>query len=75
MECSKYFGIHTEMVTPADMKSLHPSMNTDDLLGGIISPHDGTLDPAGWCEGLVRAAKMNRAKVTLYLLAYHSILC
>ena len=52
------------MVIPADIKSLHPSMNTDDLLGGIFSPHDGTLDPAGWCEGLVRAAKMNGAKVT-----------
>ncbi|CAO2587650.1 Sarcosine dehydrogenase, mitochondrial [Lemmus lemmus] len=38
-------------------------MNVDDLYGTLYVPHDGTMDPAGTCTTLTRAAVARGAKV------------
>lgn len=51
------------MLTPSDIRNLYPIMNTEDVLGGLYNADDGSLDPAGYCEGLTRAAKLRGAQV------------
>lgn len=38
-------------------------MNVDDLYGTLYVPKDGTMDPAGTCTTLSRAASARGAKV------------
>ena len=42
-------------------------MNVKDIYGTLYSPADGTIDPAGYCTALVRAATKLGAKVTEFL--------
>ncbi len=38
-------------------------MNVSDVYASLYSPSDGTIDPAGYCAALTRAAKSRGAKV------------
>ena len=38
-------------------------MNVSDIYGTLYSPRDGTIDPAGYCSALTRAASRLGAKV------------
>lgn len=51
------------MLSPAETKALYPLMNVDDLYGTLYVPHDGTMDPAGTCTTLARAATARGAQV------------
>lgn len=51
------------MLSPAETKALYPLMNVDDLYGTLYVPHDGTMDPAGTCTTLSRAATARGAQV------------
>lgn len=51
------------MLSPAETKSLYPLMNVDDLYGTLYVPQDGTIDPAGTCTALTRAAVARGAQV------------
>lgn len=51
------------MLSPAETKDLYPLMNVDDLYGTLYVPKDGTMDPAGTCTTLSRAASARGAKV------------
>ena len=51
------------MLSPAETKDLYPLMNVDDLYGTLYVPKDGTMDPAGTCTTLSRAATARGAKV------------
>lgn len=39
-------------------------MNVDDVYGTLYSPEDGTIDPAGYCAALSKAARQRGAKVS-----------
>ena len=52
------------MLSPAETKDLYPLMNVDDLYGTLYVPKDGTMDPAGTCTTLTRAASARGATVT-----------
>jgi len=58
-----YYGIESSVVSPAEAKKIHPLLNVDDVYGGIYSPTDGTLDPAGLTNAYAKAAKGLGAKV------------
>ena len=58
------------MLSTCELKERYPVMDTQGVLAGLYSPHDGSLDPAGWCEALVRAAKMNGAQVKVCFFLY-----
>lgn len=51
------------MLSPAETKDLYPLMNVDDLYGTLYVPKDGTMDPAGTCTTLSRAASARGATV------------
>jgi len=59
----KAFGIESFVLDPSETKKLYPLMNVDDIYGTLYSPNDGTVDPAGFCTALTRAATRAGARV------------
>lgn len=59
----KVYGVESYVLSPKETKDLYPLMNVDDLYGTLYSPGDGTIDPAGYCTALARAATKDGAKV------------
>ena len=43
----KYLGNESRIVTPAEIKDIHPHLATDILAGGVYVPGDGSVDPTG----------------------------
>ncbi|KAF4016835.1 hypothetical protein G4228_007993 [Cervus hanglu yarkandensis] len=63
MSLGKVYGIESHVLSPGETKALYPLMNVEDLYGTLYVPHDGTMDPAGTCTSLVRAATAQGAQV------------
>ncbi|XP_039618685.1 sarcosine dehydrogenase, mitochondrial [Polypterus senegalus] len=63
MTLGKVYGIESYVLSPAETKDLYPLMNVDDLYGTLYVPKDGTMDPAGTCTTLTRAAAAKGATV------------
>ncbi|XP_044000747.1 sarcosine dehydrogenase, mitochondrial [Gambusia affinis] len=63
MSLGKVYGIESYVLSPAETKDLYPLMNIDDLYGTLYVPKDGTMDPAGTCTTLSRAATARGALV------------
>uniref|UniRef100_A0A8C4WCW2 Sarcosine dehydrogenase n=1 Tax=Gopherus evgoodei TaxID=1825980 RepID=A0A8C4WCW2_9SAUR len=63
MSLGKVYGIESYVLSPAETKDLYPHMNVDDLYGTLYVPKDGTMDPAGTCTTLSRAATTRGASV------------
>ncbi|XP_012689588.1 sarcosine dehydrogenase, mitochondrial [Clupea harengus] len=63
MSLGKVYGIESYVLSPAETKDLYPLMNVDDLYGTLYVPKDGTMDPAGTCTVLSRAATARGATV------------
>uniref|UniRef100_A0A673APW3 Sarcosine dehydrogenase n=1 Tax=Sphaeramia orbicularis TaxID=375764 RepID=A0A673APW3_9TELE len=63
MSLGKVYGIESYVLSPAETKDLYPLMNVDDLYGTLYVPKDGTMDPAGTCTTLTRAASARGAMV------------
>ncbi|MEQ2218510.1 hypothetical protein XENOCAPTIV_004185, partial [Xenoophorus captivus] len=61
MSLGKVYGIESYVLSPAETKDLYPLMNIDDLYGTLYVPKDGTMDPAGTCTTLSRAASARGA--------------
>lgn len=64
LQLGKVYGIEAHVLSPAETKDLYPLMNVGDLCGTLFVPKDGTMDPAGTCTTLVRAATARGALVT-----------
>uniref|UniRef100_A0A2K5JUR0 FAD dependent oxidoreductase domain-containing protein n=1 Tax=Colobus angolensis palliatus TaxID=336983 RepID=A0A2K5JUR0_COLAP len=63
MSLGKAYGVESHVLSPAETKTVYPLMNVDDLYGTLYVPHDGTMDPAGTCSTLARAATARGAQV------------
>ncbi|XP_018084950.1 sarcosine dehydrogenase, mitochondrial isoform X2 [Xenopus laevis] len=63
MSLGKVYGVESYVLSPAQTKDLYPLMNVDDLYGTLYVPKDGTMDPAGTCTTLARAATARGAQV------------
>ncbi|XP_005408513.1 PREDICTED: sarcosine dehydrogenase, mitochondrial isoform X1 [Chinchilla lanigera] len=63
MSLGKAYGVESHVLSPAETKALYPLMNVDDLYGTLYVPQDGTMDPAGTCTTLARAAVARGAQV------------
>lgn len=63
LQLGKVYGIESHVLSPAETKDLYPLMNVDDLYGTLYVPKDGTMDPAGTCTTLARAATARGATV------------
>ena len=44
---SKYLKNESRLVSPAEIKDIHPYLATEKLIGGIYVPEDGSVDPTG----------------------------
>ncbi|QEL27359.1 FAD-binding oxidoreductase (plasmid) [Bosea sp. F3-2] len=53
----KSLGANVELHDAAELKALYPSMNVEDLGGGVRSPDDGWMDPHSVLMGLRRKVK------------------
>lgn len=62
-QLGKVYGIESYVLSPAETKELYPLMNVEDLYGTLYVPKDGTMDPAGTCTTLSRAATARGATV------------
>lgn len=56
-ETGKYFGIESHVLSPSEVKKVHPLLRVDDIYGGVYSPGDGTIDPTSICNAYAKAAK------------------
>ncbi|XP_067825548.1 sarcosine dehydrogenase, mitochondrial-like [Heptranchias perlo] len=63
MSLGKVYGIESHVLSPAETKDLYPLMKVGDLYGTLYVPTDGTMDPAGTCSTLARAATARGALV------------
>ena len=44
---SKYVKNESRMVSPNEIKEIHPLLKTEEILGGLYVPADGSVDPTG----------------------------
>ena len=61
----RYMGLDTEIVGPAEIRSLSPITNVEGVLGALYDPLDGHLDPSGTTQAYAKAARANGAEIYL----------
>jgi glycine cleavage system aminomethyltransferase T/glycine/D-amino acid oxidase-like deaminating enzyme len=57
------FDLECEMLEPAGIKERYPIMATDDLLGGIWLPGDGSVNPSDVTASLAKGARNRGARI------------
>lgn len=60
---AKTIGVNVKFLTPADIKTLWPMCVTDGLVGGIIHPDDGYIQPADLTQALAKGARARGATI------------
>ncbi|MEZ5904371.1 MAG: FAD-dependent oxidoreductase [Geminicoccaceae bacterium] len=60
---AKNFGLAVEVLTPGDIASRYPLLQTDDLVGGIFLPKDGQADPANVTMAYAKGARNGGARI------------
>ena len=53
----RQLGVEVEMLSPAGVRELVPSLCTDEIVGGIYGWRDGYLDPRGALQGFVERSR------------------
>jgi len=56
-------GVEVNFLTPGEIKDMWPLCNTDGLLGGIVHPRDGYIQPADVTQAMARGARNNGAEI------------
>lgn len=64
----KVLGIESQLITPDEIKTLSPLVETRDIVGGLFDPTEGYVDPNGATHAFAIAAKKNGAKIQLQTL-------
>jgi len=62
-ETGRYYGIESCVLSPDEVKEVHPLVRTDDIYGGIHSPTDGTIDPTGIVNAYAKASRALGAQI------------
>lgn len=60
---ARTIGLPFELVDPAEVKRLHPLVETAGLLGAAWNPEDGHVDPTSVTQALARGARDRGAEV------------
>ena len=64
---SESAGFDLRMLSPAEMDELHPFWNPDDtVLGGILDPYEGDIDPSQLTQALAKGARGLGASIERY---------
>lgn len=53
----------TELITPNDIKNLHPLIDISNIEAGLYTPCDGDVDPTQLTNCLAKEAKLNGANI------------
>ncbi len=54
---ARAFGLDMQEISPSDAADLFPLMSTDGVLGGVLLPSDGQVDPSQLCYSLAAGAR------------------
>jgi glycine cleavage system aminomethyltransferase T/glycine/D-amino acid oxidase-like deaminating enzyme len=57
------FDLECELISPARAQELYPVLATEDLLGAIWLPGDGTANPTDVTQSLARGARQRGARI------------
>ena len=60
---ARIFGLEVELLTPSDIKSMWPLINSDDLEGGVFLPKDGQTNPIDTTMALAKGARNGGAQI------------
>ena len=53
----RYQGMDLKILTPNEIKSVYPFLETHDLSGALHDPYDGDIDPAQLTQALAKGAR------------------
>ena len=56
-------GVRVDFLTPDDIKELWPMCNIDGLVGGIVHPEDGYIQPAEVTQAMAAGARSGGAEI------------
>ena len=56
-------GIEFQLLSPTEIRALHPFLNTDGIRAGLYDPHDGDIDPAQLTQALAKGARDAGAQI------------
>jgi dimethylglycine dehydrogenase len=59
----RYQGMELEVLTPEEIRSKYPFVETHDLTGALYDPYDGDIDPAQLTQALAKGARERGAHV------------
>lgn len=54
-----YYNLESYILDKNEIQGIHPFLNVDDIVGGLYSPNDGSIDPDGLTKTLLKASKLN----------------
>ncbi len=60
---AKVFGMQVDVVSNAEIESMYPLVNTEDVVGGIYIPTDGTANAVDTTQALARGARNGGAQI------------
>jgi glycine cleavage system T protein len=60
---AKVFGLPVNVVGPAEIRSLYPLANLDDVIGGIHIPSDGYANAVDITQALAKGARSGGARI------------
>ena len=60
---ARYLDLPFEIIGPNEIKSLHPFLSLDDVVGGAYTPADGFVDPASVTQAMAKGARMGGAEI------------
>ncbi|MDE3237491.1 MAG: FAD-dependent oxidoreductase [Paracoccaceae bacterium] len=59
----RYQGIDLEVLTPDEIRSRYPFVETHELTGALYDPYDGDIDPAQLTQALAKGARSMGARI------------
>lgn len=59
----RYQGMDLDILSPDQIKSRYPFLETHDLTGALYDPYDGDIDPAQLTQALAKGARDMGAKI------------
>ncbi len=59
----RYQGMDLDILTPDEMRSRYPFLETHELTGALYDPYDGDIDPAQLTQALAKGARDMGAKI------------
>jgi len=59
----RYQGMDLDILSPEDIRSRYPFVETHDLAGALYDPYDGDIDPAQLTQALAKGARQMGARI------------